>query len=131
MTALNRYNVYARSCPARQCFERLAERWVVLIIGLLRDGEARRFNEIKRQVDGISQKVLSQKLKQLERDGMIARQVFATMPITVEYQLTSLGLSFADTIELVGQWAESNVEQMLHSQQQYDQRQQAEKSKTP
>jgi DNA-binding HxlR family transcriptional regulator len=64
--------------------------------------------------------VLSQKLKQLERDGLIVRQVYATVPVTVEYQLTQLGLSFADTIEKVSQWAEANVEQMFQAQQQYD-----------
>jgi DNA-binding HxlR family transcriptional regulator len=120
MTEALSYNVYSRNCPARWFFERLAERWVLLIIGLLRDGKPLRFNELKRQVDGISQKVLSQKLKQLERDGLIVRQVYATVPVTVEYQLTQLGLSFADTIEKVSQWAEANVEQMFQAQQQYD-----------
>ncbi|WP_417762789.1 winged helix-turn-helix transcriptional regulator [Shewanella sp.] len=114
------YNVYSRNCPTRVFFDRVAERWILLIIGLLRDGRPRRFSELKRQVEGISQKVLSQKLKWLERDGLVTRQVFATMPLTVEYQLTPLGLSFAETIERVSHWAENNFEQVCQSQQQYD-----------
>lgn len=116
------YNVYARDCPARLFFERLAERWILLIIGVLRDGEPKRFSELKRQVQGISQKVLSQKLKQLERDGLISREVFATMPITVKYQLTDLGLGFAQTVEQVSGWAEQNVDRVIKSHQAYDAR---------
>lgn len=120
MESSTTYNVYSRNCPTRVFFDRVAERWVLLIIGLLRDGCPRRFSELKRQVEGISQKVLSQKLKLLERDGLVSRQVFATMPLTVEYQLTPLGLSFAETIERVSLWAEKNFERVRQSQQQYD-----------
>jgi len=114
------YDVYSRDCPARLFFDRLAERWVLLIIHLLRHGGPLRFSEIKRRVNGISQKVLSQKLKQLERDGLIARTLYPEVPVRVEYHLTALGGSFADTIEQVGQWAEQNVERMLAAQTQYD-----------
>jgi len=114
------YDVYSRNCPARLFFDRLAERWVLLIIHLLRQGGAQRFSEIKRRVNGISQKVLSQKLKQLERDGLIARTVYPEVPVRVEYRLTPLGGSFAETIDQVGLWAEQNVEQMQLAQAQYD-----------
>ncbi len=113
------YDVYSRDCPARLFFDRLAERWVLLIIHLLRQGGALRFSEIKRRVNGISQKVLSQKLKQLERDGLIARTLYPEVPVRVEYRLTALGVSFAATIDQVGQWAEQHVEQMQRAQAQY------------
>ena len=116
------YNVYSKDCPARLFFERLAERWILLIIGQLRDEQPKRFSELKRQVQGISQKVLSQKLKQLERDGLISRKVFATMPITVEYQLTDLGIGFAQTVEQVSGWAEQNVSRVLQAHEAYDAR---------
>lgn len=113
------YNVYARNCPARQCFERLADRWAILIISRLRNGLLR-FNQLKKEIDGISQKVLSQKLKQLERDGIVQRSVIASVPVTVEYQLTPLGHSYADTIDQIHLWAEQNVETVMAAQEKYD-----------
>ncbi|MBJ7553802.1 winged helix-turn-helix transcriptional regulator [Marinomonas spartinae] len=113
------YNIYSKDCPARAFFDRLADHWTLLIIGLLKK-EAFRFNQIKREVEGISQKVLSQKLKQLERDGLITRTAFPTVPVTVEYRLTDLGHSFMQTIEHLGCWAEQNIEQVKQAQKNYD-----------
>ena len=113
------YSIYSKDCPARAFFDRLADHWTLLIIGLLRK-EALRFNQIKREVEGISQKVLSQKLKQLERDGLLTRTAFATVPVTVEYQLTNLGHDFAQTIEQFALWAEKNIGQVKLAQQAYD-----------
>jgi DNA-binding HxlR family transcriptional regulator len=113
------YNIYSKSCPARAFFDRLADHWSLLILSLLRK-EAFRFNQIKREVEGISQKVLSQKLKQLERDGLIIRTAFATVPVTVEYCLTDLGHDFAKTIEQFACWAEQNIQQVKQAQKVYD-----------
>lgn len=115
------YDVYSRHCPARLFFDRLAESWVLLIIGLLRkEGAPLRFNDLKRRIDGISQKVLSQKLKQLERDGLVSRELFPCVPVRVEYGLTELGLSFAATMEQLTGWAQQNVEAMAQAQHRYD-----------
>lgn len=113
------YSVYSKDCPARAFFNRLADHWTLLILGLLSQ-KAYRFNQIKNNVEGISQKVLSQKLKQLERDGLVSRHVFPTVPITVEYSLTSLGESFSETIEHVSNWAEEHIDQVKKAQQHYD-----------
>ena len=113
------YSIYSKNCPARAFFDRLADHWTLLIIGLLRKN-AFRFNQIKREVEGISQKVLSQKLKQLERDGLITRTAFPTVPVTVEYCLTDLGQDFAKTIEQFAYWAEQNIGQVKHAQKTYD-----------
>ena len=113
------FNVYAKNCPSRMFFERLSDKWSMLIIGLLRQ-ETKRFNQVKREVEGISQKVLSQKLKQLERDGLVKREVFASVPATVEYSLTELGVSFTNIIDEMKTWAEGNVVEMLEAQRQYD-----------
>ena len=91
----------------------------MLIIGLLVQ-ETKRFNQLKREVEGISQKVLSQKLKQLERDGLVHREVQATVPVTVEYSLTALGVSFTGIIDEMKVWAEGNVMQTLEAQREYD-----------
>ncbi|QKJ87195.1 Transcriptional regulator [Paramixta manurensis] len=113
------YSVFDSHCPARQFFERLADKWTLLIIGQLRHGPVR-FNQLRRSVDGITQKVLSQTLKKLERDGLIARQVFATVPVTVEYSLTGLGCTLVETFERLAFWAESNIEEIIAAQKRYD-----------
>lgn len=119
------YSVYSQNCPARQFLDRLADKWTMLIIGRLKMGDTR-FNQLRRDIEGITQKVLSQTLKKLERDGLIARRVFATVPVTVEYSLTSLGLTLAETIENLAHWAESHIDAMHAAQVRYD-RQQAER----
>lgn len=115
------FDVYSRDCPARQVLDRLADKWAVLVIGSLRAGTLR-FNQLRREVDGVSQKVLSQTLKKLERDGLIARRVLATVPVTVEYSLTGLGTTLSETIELLSRWAESNMPAVIAAQHDYDQR---------
>ncbi|TBR44930.1 transcriptional regulator [Marinomonas agarivorans] len=115
-----KYSVHSKGCPARAFFDRLADHWSLLIITLLKQ-EKHRFNQIKREVEGISQKVLSQKLKQLERDGLVTRTVFATVPVTVEYGLTDLGSVFANKVDKMIEWAESNLHEVKRAQQRYDQ----------
>lgn len=113
------YDVYSRHCPARVVFDRLADKWALLIIRRLQQG-AVRFNRLRREIDGVSQKMLSQTLKNLERDGLVQRAVFATVPVTVEYSLTELGETLAGTIEQLAAWAERNIESVLHAQHRYD-----------
>ncbi len=113
------YSVYSSHCPARQFLERLADKWTILIIGRLKQGETR-FNQLRRDIEGITQKVLSQTLKKLERDGLIVRRVFATVPVTVEYSLTPVGLTLVETFESLAHWAESNIESVRLAQEQYD-----------
>jgi DNA-binding HxlR family transcriptional regulator len=113
------YDVYARNCPARAVFDRLTDKWALLIVGRLRNGTVR-FNQMRREVDGVSQKVLSQTLKKLERDGMVYRQVFATVPVTVEYSLTELGVTLSELIEPLCHWAELNIRAVHEAQRQFD-----------
>jgi DNA-binding HxlR family transcriptional regulator len=113
------YDVYSLHCPARMVLDRLADKWSLLIIGRLRKGTVR-FNQIRREVEGISQKVLSQTLKKLERDGLVLRQAYPTVPVTVEYSLSGLGMTLSDTIESLSCWAESNIDAVLAAQRQYD-----------
>jgi DNA-binding HxlR family transcriptional regulator len=113
------YDVYSRHCPARLVLDRLADKWALLVIGRLRGGKVR-FNALRREVDGVSQKVLSQTLKKLQRDGLIAREAIPTVPITVEYSLTGLGKTLSDTIECLSHWAELNMDAILAAQKLYD-----------
>ncbi len=113
------YSVYSRHCPARQFLDRLADKWTLLIIDRLKLGETR-FNQLRRDIYGITQKVLSQTLKKLERDGLIERRVFATMPVSVGYSLTPLALTLVETIERLAHWAEVNIDAMKEAQLRYD-----------
>ncbi|WJV54585.1 helix-turn-helix domain-containing protein [Prodigiosinella aquatilis] len=116
---MSEFNVYSKNCPARFVLDRLSNKWALLILDRLAD-EPVRFNQLRRDVEGISQKVLSQTLKNLERDGLIHRQAFATVPVTVEYSITSLGQTLVKTINELTHWAENNIEVIMQSQQRYD-----------
>ena len=120
-----KYNIYQQHCPARLFFEKIADKWVLLIINVLAR-EIQHFNLLKKSIQGISPKVLSQKLKMLERDGFIERQVQNTSPIRVDYSLTPLGLEVAKMAYQLKDWAESNIEQVIYAQQRFDAIQQEE-----
>lgn len=113
------YDVYSARCPTRMVLDRIADKWAMLILGRLEDGPVR-FNQLRREIDGVSQKVLSQSLKRLERDGLILRTVFPTVPVTVEYALTPLGRTLTETFSSVRRWAETNIEAVLAAQAAYD-----------
>jgi len=114
-----RYDVYAKNCPSRMILDRISNKWSMLILNLLRR-ETVRFNQLRREIDGISQKVLSQTLKNLERDGLIHREAFATVPVTVEYSITELGRTLSDTVHILTHWAEENFDAVVQAQQSYD-----------
>ncbi len=112
-------NVYSADCPTRQVLDRIADKWAMLVLGLLTDGPVR-FNQLRRAVDGLSQKMLSQTLKNLERDGLVERKAFATVPVTVEYAMTPLGRTLAVTVDEIRLWAESNIAEVQKAQRRYD-----------
>src|SRR5690349_20006813 len=91
-------NAYSADCPTRQILDRVGDKWAVLILILVRD-EPMRFNALRRAIEGISQKMLSQVLKSLDRDGLIRRRVIAAVPVTVEYSMTPLGATLADAVD--------------------------------
>ena len=113
------YDVYEDRCPTRMVLDRIADKWALLILDRLRV-EAVRFNLLRREIKGISQKVLSQTLKKLERDGLISRQVFPTVPVTVEYSLTDLGRTLSQTVNQLTLWAEAHIGEIEAAQQRYD-----------
>ncbi|WP_312049986.1 winged helix-turn-helix transcriptional regulator [Acinetobacter courvalinii] len=120
-----KYDIYQQHCPARLFFEKIADKWVLLIINVLAR-DTQHFNLLKKSIQGISPKVLSQKLKMLERDGFIQRQVQNTAPIRVDYSLTPLGLEVAEMAYQLKDWAESNIEHVIFAQQRFDAIQQQE-----
>jgi DNA-binding HxlR family transcriptional regulator len=121
-TAHARGNVFAPDCPTRQLLDRIGDKWSVLILTVLDDGEMR-FNGLKRRIDGVSQKMLSQTLRSLERDGLVTRAVEHSMPITVTYGVTPLGRELMAALRLMIDWAETRMSAVSASQQRYDARQ--------
>ncbi|MCK5830883.1 MAG: helix-turn-helix transcriptional regulator [Methylococcales bacterium] len=111
--------MYNKNCPTRLILNRIADKWTVLIVGSLTQ-DIKRFNELRREIDGISQKMLTQTLRGMERDGLINRKVYATVPPKVEYSLTDLGGLLTQLLEEIRSWSEINVEQVLQAQEKYD-----------
>lgn len=98
---------------------RIGDKWSVLIIMLLGD-QPRRFNEIKRMVGGISQRMLTLTLRGLERDGLVTRTVFPTIPPRVDYELTELGRSLRDPVKNLGTWAFENLPEIKTARDKFD-----------
>jgi DNA-binding HxlR family transcriptional regulator len=115
-------NVYSADCPTRQILDRVGDKWAVLILILLRN-EPLRFNQLRRAIEGISQKMLSQVLKSLERDGLVRRRAIATVPVTVEYSITPLGLTLAAAVDPLRDWAERHLKDVTSAQRRYDSQQ--------
>lgn len=114
-----RWNVYHQECPTRLALDRIADKWTVLIVGRLAQG-THRFGELRRDIDGISPKVLTQKLRELERDGIVTRKIYPSIPPKVEYNLTPLGQTLIQLLDAVRSWAESHIESVLSAQAAYD-----------
>lgn len=114
------FGVYNDECPTRQALDRIADKWSVLIIGMLED-KPKRFSDLQRAIGGISQKMLTQTLRTLERDGLIKRTVYAQVPPRVDYELTPLGRTLIEPIRAIRVWAESHIKQVIAAQQAYDQ----------
>jgi DNA-binding HxlR family transcriptional regulator len=98
---------------------RVGEKWSVIVISHLGDGP-KRFNELHRLIDGVSQRMLTLTLKNLERDGLVERTVTPTVPPRVDYALTPLGRSMREPIEALGQWALKHLEEMDAARERYD-----------
>ncbi len=114
-------DVYAANCPTRQLLDRVADKWSVLILTTLGNSEMR-FNALKRRIDGISQKMLSQTLRSLERDGLVLRHVVPTVPVTVSYAISPLGRELLDALQAMIDWAERRMVVVAEAQQVYDAR---------
>lgn len=116
---LQRPNPFDAQCPTRRVLDRIGDKWAVLILILL-EHETLRFNELRRRIEAVSQKMLSQTLKSLERDGLIRREAFPTVPVTVEYSLTELGRTLAVTVDSLRIWAETHIGTVEEAQRRYD-----------
>ena len=111
-TTLLRGNVLAEKCPSRIIMQHLTNRWGTFVMIVLR-GNTKRFSELRKEIEGISERMLAQTLQQLEQDGMVHRQDFQTVPPHVEYSLTTHGRQAADKLADLVDWLESNLAGIL------------------
>lgn len=116
------FNVYDANCPSRTALQRIGDRWTPLVVGVLAE-RPHRFGQLRRRIGGVSQKMLTQTLRSLERDGLVSRRVEATVPVTVEYSLTPLGETLVPVLAAVRDWAEQHVPDVLASRIERDQTQ--------
>jgi DNA-binding HxlR family transcriptional regulator len=116
-----RGDAYDPNCPTRVVLDQIADKWTVLVLGALDDGPVR-FNALKRRLGGISQKMLGQTLRNLERNGLVTRRAFATVPVTVEYALSPLGERLTERMNELRIWAEKHIGEMLAAQKDFDER---------
>ena len=100
------------ACPSRQALDRIADKWTALVIRSLAGGTLR-YSDLERRVGGISQKMLTQTLRSLERDGLVERKVYPVVPPRVEYSLTRLGQSLREPLDAVCRWAERHLPELL------------------
>ena len=125
------YNAFMAICPSRQLLDRISDKWVVLILcalggdaseqsGASHAPKAMRYSELARLLAGVSQKMLTQTLRALERDGLVTRTVTPTVPVTVTYELTDLGLSLHHLTRGLRQWAQTRMDQVLANREKHD-----------
>ena len=132
------YNAFLAACPSRQLLDRISNKWVVLVLcalggdatadaagspgsqGASDAGKVMRYSELARQLVGVSQKMLTQTLRALERDGLLTRTVVPTVPVSVSYQLTALGHSLHQVAQGLRYWAQENMGEVIEQRRNYD-----------
>ncbi|KQN82283.1 hypothetical protein ASE90_11460 [Sphingomonas sp. Leaf67] len=120
-TGWRKGDVFAADCPTRLLLNRIGDKWSVLVLLLLSE-QPGRFNELRRRIAGVSQKMLSQTLRMLERDGLVTRSVVATKPVGVTYAITPMGGELIDALRTLMMWSEQRIGAVLAAQRAFDAR---------
>jgi DNA-binding HxlR family transcriptional regulator len=123
------YDAFLAACPSRQLLDRISDKWVTLVLCALANGDRHpsdvardgnvgtsrtlRYSELARQLAGVSQKMLTQTLRSLERDGLVVRTVTPTVPVTVTYELTGLGVCLHQAVRTMKAWAEEHMDDVF------------------
>ncbi|MGH3253268.1 MAG: winged helix-turn-helix transcriptional regulator [Trebonia sp.] len=129
------YDAFLAACPSRKLLDRISDKWVTLILaalgsdgshqaaaGCAGDPRPMRYSELLRLLAGVSQKMLTQTLRSLERDGLVTRTAAPTVPVTVTYELTDLGLSLHQMMRGIKTWAETHMDDVLANREAHDTR---------
>ncbi|MFC4138256.1 MULTISPECIES: helix-turn-helix domain-containing protein [unclassified Microbacterium] len=112
-------------CEVRQILDRIADKWSLLVIALL-DTKSMRFGELGREIHGVSKRMLTVTLRNLERDGLVHRTIYAEVPPRVEYRLTAMGSTLHRTVQTLVDWTEEHQEQIAYAREAFDRAQTAE-----
>lgn len=115
------YDAYLKDCPTSQLLDRISDKWVSLILSALREQGTMRYSDLGRKIPGVSQKMLTQTLRSLERDGLLTRTVTPSVPVMVTYELTDLGFSLHQLMIGVKSWAEAHMDEVHTNRERYDQ----------
>jgi len=117
--AAREYDAFMAGCPARKLLERIGDKWVSLVLTALAGG-SQRYSDLRRRIAGVSEKMLTQTLRAMERDGLLTRTVTAGVPVRVDYALTPLGASLLPVVAAVKAWAEAHMPEVEEAQRVYD-----------
>lgn len=113
------YDAYMALCPTRHVMETVGDKWAALIVTALADGP-RRHGELRTTIAGVSQKMLTQTLRELERDGLVLRTVTPSVPVRVDYELTRLGRTLVPVLSALKDWSETHIGEILAARGAYD-----------
>jgi DNA-binding HxlR family transcriptional regulator len=115
-----RFDAFASSCPSRRLLDTIGDKWASLVIVALGLEGRKRYSELSARIAGVSQKMLTQTLRGLERDGLLTRTVTPSVPVRVDYELTPLGLSLLEPIHHLKTWAEAHMPEVDAARAEYD-----------
>lgn len=115
------YDAFLDTCPTRQVFGTISDKWFGLVVNALAPGP-RRFGQLRTEIAGVSQKMLTQTLRTMERDGLVTRTVTPSVPVRVDYALTPAGQTIVPVMRAIKDWAEAHIEEVLEARDAYDRR---------
>lgn len=116
------FDAYMAECPSRRLLDRISDKWVTLVICALGEAGSLRYSELSNRLSGVSQKMLTQTLRSLERDGLVVREVTPAVPVRVDYSLSPLGHSLLGPIHHMKAWAEQHMPGVVAARNAYDAR---------
>lgn len=111
---------FSSDCPSRALFDQIADKWSMMVLAVL-DEEPQRFNAIKRRLEGVTQKALTQCLRRLERNGLVSRQILSFSPVAVQYEITQLGRTLQQPFRELHQWTLNKLPEVEAARRQFDQ----------
>ncbi|MBI0376712.1 winged helix-turn-helix transcriptional regulator [Streptomyces rhizosphaericus] len=114
------WDPYAGGCPSREVLDRIGDKWTVLVLGELAESGTKRYTALRRKLDGVSEKMLTQTLRALERDGLVRRTVHPEIPPRVEYEITELGATLREPLVALKNWSMRHMDEVLEARAAYD-----------
>ena len=113
------FEKWLAECPGRQLLDRVGDKWTCLLLRALSDDQ-KRYGDLFRQLPGVSQKMLTQTLRSMERDGLVSRRITPSVPVRVDYELTELGHSLLPVVDVISAWARAHIDEVHQAREAYD-----------